>query len=214
MRPVVVQVPAEDRGHEQRDDGDGLSEAGQLPLEPQICLIAAEAVHGEVRALDPHHGADLRGHAVLPRQIFPEHHGLADEQDRRLRGIDRFVQAPDTISRRIERVVDDARAGGVLPGSCRLEGPAEAGIGAAAWFLLRHQPADGARVNEAQDQFTRTEREDDRDGRWQDGSRRRSGEASGPRAQPEQEPHTAGGHHDADRRLDQHQPRTRQEPRR
>ena len=89
-------------GHEQRDDGHGLPEAGQFLHEPQIRLIAAEAVHGEVRALDPHHGTDLRWHAVLPHQTFPEHHGLADEHDRRPRGIDGFVRAPDTISGRIE----------------------------------------------------------------------------------------------------------------
>ena len=76
----------------------------------QIRLIGAEAVDGQVRALDPHHRADLRRHALLPRQPFAEHHRLADEQDRRPLRIHRLVDAADTISRRIERVVDDAPA--------------------------------------------------------------------------------------------------------
>ena len=38
------------------------------------------------------------------------------------------------------------------------------GIAAAARFLLRHQPSDGARLDLAEDQLSRDQREDDRDG--------------------------------------------------
>ena len=63
------------------------------------------------------------------------------------------------------------RAPSRMPGPCRLEGPAEPRIAAASRFLLRDQPACGAEFDVTEDQFSRAEREDDRDGRSHDGAR-------------------------------------------
>ena len=74
MRPILVEVAAEERGHEDRDHGDWLAETRQLHLEPQVGLVAAEAVNGEVCRLDAQHRADLGRDALVPGQAFAEHH--------------------------------------------------------------------------------------------------------------------------------------------
>ena len=213
MRPIVVQVPAEERRHEQRDHRHRPPKTGQLHLEPQIRLVAAKAVDGQVRALDPHHRADLRRHALLPRQPLAEHHRLTHEQDRRLLGIHGLVDAADTISRRIERVVDDAAADGVVPGARRHEGPAEPRIGTAARLFVGHQPFRGAEVHAAEHQLARAERQDRRDGRVDDARRRATRRGVRHAAAAKSASDTPScGHHHADRRFDQHVPMARQEP--
>jgi len=74
MRPVLVEIAAEERSHEDRDHGDGLAETRQLPLEPHAGLVGAVAVNSEVCRLDAQHRTDLGRDAVVPVQAFAEHH--------------------------------------------------------------------------------------------------------------------------------------------
>jgi len=136
MRPIVVQVPAEERGHEQRDHRHGPPKTRQLGLQSHVRLVGAEAVYREVGALNAHHRADLRRHALLPRQPLAQHHRLTDEHHCRPIGIHRLVNAAHTISSRIERVLDEARADRVVPGARRRERPAEARIELAARLFI------------------------------------------------------------------------------
>src|SRR5205814_9265168 len=95
----------------------------QLRGKPQIRLVAAEAVNGNVGALDPGHRSDLSGNTLLPRQPFAEHHRLAGEQNRGALRIDRLLEAADAISGGVDRVVDDVSATGGVPDSRRDERP-------------------------------------------------------------------------------------------
>src|SRR5206468_4083129 len=80
MRAVVIEIAAEERRHEQRDDGQRLTESRKLALKPQVRLVGAEAMDGQVCALDVQHYAGLRRNALVKREPFAEHHRFADEQ--------------------------------------------------------------------------------------------------------------------------------------
>ena len=110
VRPVVVEVAAEERGHQQRDDGRRPPKSRQLLHEPRVRLIVAVAVHREVRALDAEHRGGLRGNRLLPRQSFAEHHRLPGEHDRRPLWIHNRAGASNAVAGRIDRVLDRAAA--------------------------------------------------------------------------------------------------------
>jgi polyisoprenoid-binding protein YceI len=74
MRPVLIEVSTEERWHEERDHRGRLTKSRQFPLEPQVGLVAAVAVNGEVGGLDAQHLPDLGRDAVVPGQAFAEHH--------------------------------------------------------------------------------------------------------------------------------------------
>jgi len=95
-RPLVVRVAAEERGHENRDDGDGLPKARQLRLKPQIRLVGAEAVDGEVRALDAEHRANLRGDASSHVSPSPN---ITDSPVNRIVGRSRSTASPGFLTR-------------------------------------------------------------------------------------------------------------------
>ncbi len=59
MRTIVVEIPAEERGHEERDERDGPLKARQFGFDAQVRLICRVAVHREVRALHIHQRVEL-----------------------------------------------------------------------------------------------------------------------------------------------------------
>src|SRR5438093_4582383 len=89
MWSIVIEVPPEQLGHEDRDDRDGLTEARQLACEPQIHLICAVPMNSEVGALDSENGTHLRWDRFLPGQSLAKHHGFAAEHNRGTFRIDR-----------------------------------------------------------------------------------------------------------------------------
>src|SRR5438105_969814 len=70
-------------------------EMRQLRSKPKVRLIVAEAVHRQVRGLDPQHRADLRRNRLVPCQPVSQHRRLAREQHRWTFGIDWFVRTPN-----------------------------------------------------------------------------------------------------------------------
>ena len=102
VRPVVVEVSAEERRHEERDHGHRPAKARKFRCKPQKCLVGAVAVDGQVRALQPDHRPDLGRDALVPGQPFAEHHRLAGEQQGRALRIDGLVGASDAISCRVD----------------------------------------------------------------------------------------------------------------
>ena len=102
MRAVVVEVPAEERGHEERDERDGPLKARQFGFDAQVRLICRVAVHREVGALHLHQRAHLRRDRLVPVQSFSEHHRLARKENRRACGIDGLVDATHAVAGRVE----------------------------------------------------------------------------------------------------------------
>src|SRR3954465_15247106 len=98
MWSIVVEITAEECGHEQRNDRDRLAKARQFLLKSEVGLIVTKTVHGQIRALDAHHRGDLRRDTVLPRQPLAKHDRLANEDDRRSCGIDRLIETAHPIA--------------------------------------------------------------------------------------------------------------------
>src|SRR5260370_25196970 len=65
----------EERRHEQRDHRHRPAKPGQLRLQPQIRLVAAKAMDGQVRALQPRseeHTSELQSHLNLVCRLLLE----------------------------------------------------------------------------------------------------------------------------------------------
>jgi len=155
MRPVVVEIPPEERRHEQRHDRQRVAKARQLGPEPHVRLIVPEAVDRQIRGLDSRHHADLGRYRLVPGQSEPEHRRFSDEHNRRTAGIDWFVKAADAITGRIERVIDRAAANGAVTGACGDDGPAESHVGATQRLFIRFQPFDRPQVHAREDDLAR-----------------------------------------------------------
>jgi len=110
VRSIVVEISAEERGHEKRDDGDRPMKARQLRLKPEIRLVGGIAVDCQIRVLRAESRGHLRRNAFLPREPLPEHYRFAREEQRRTQGIHRLLDAAYTITGCIERVVNGSSA--------------------------------------------------------------------------------------------------------
>ena len=213
MRSILIEVPAEECRHKKRDDGHGSAETGQLRLKPEIGLVVAIAVDGQIRSLHPHHRTDLRRHALIVSEPFAEHHRLTGKQDRRLVGINRLIHTADPISCGIDGVVDDAPADSLVPYSCRHPGPPESRIRLAARFVFGRQPFRRSEVHMAQYQFARDERQDYSDGDVERTCGRSRGEACSARPRNQQEQRAEGDHDQSSERFQHHVPMAGQEKR-
>ena len=214
MRSVVVEIAAEQRGHEQRHDCNRLSKARQLCLEPQVRLVGTVPVDRKVCGLDAEHRADLGRHRFVPRQSLAKHHRLAGEQERRRRRIDRFVETPDAISRGIDRVFDGASADDAVAGACGVQHPAQSRIGTAARLFLGQQPFGRPEMHAPEDQFARAERQDRGDADASGKTRLRSDNPPDRPAREKRERIAGGTNGQAHERLQPHVPVTRHEERR
>ena len=128
MRAILIQIPAKQRRHEDRHDGDGpAGEARQLGLQSQQRLIGTVAIDCEIGAGDAQHRADLRGDALFPRQALAEHHRLAGKYDGRARGIHGLGGITNAITGGVEDIVDGPAANRASPSARRGERPPECG---------------------------------------------------------------------------------------
>ncbi len=213
MRTIVVEIPAEERGHEERDERDGPLKARQFGFDAQVRLICRVAVHREVRALHVHQRANLRRDRLVPVQPFSEHHRLARKNNRWPCGIDGLVDATHAITGGIERERDRSSADGLVPLAARDERPAESRIGTPQRLDGREQPLR-RRMQPAQSEFACANRENGGDRGSEHGRRAFGHESTDARARNEQQKHAKQRERDSRRRFEEHVPAPHQIERR
>ena len=188
MRSILIQIPAKERRHEKRNHGHRSAKMWELRLKSQVRLVVAISMDGQIRSLHPPDRAYLRRNAFLPREPLAEHHRLTGEQDGRLRRIHRFRDAVDAISCRVDGVVDDAPADGLVSGPRWRPNPAKTGIGDTARLFIGREPFGWADMNITQHQFTGAQRQNysDDDAKRTYGSSRGEAGSTGPSNEQEQ----------------------------
>jgi hypothetical protein len=189
MRTIVVEIPSEEGGHEEHDNGNGPLKTRQFGFDAQVRLICRVAMHREVRALHVHQRANLRWDRLIPVQPFSEHHRLARKDHRRPRGIDGLVDATHAIAGSVEGEGDRSSAHGLVPLAARDERPAESRIGTPQWLDGREQPLR-RRMQPTENELARANRENDGDRGGHDGRRTFGRESTYARARHEQQKHT------------------------